>query len=319
MLDNVVNFSFYTIEHILIMILICPQATSEIPYTVLPHKIRQFFKSHLSNCSQSTPSEHTVPRFSVQIDGNFSHDDKVINLSAEELSKDILRQLVQLIHKKSHLHTSSCKEYTTCDSIKGYTDKINHSSDNGSGNVHEANSQFPDESSIKVPQPPNNRILKGKSSLLLAISTFGYQILRYPHFAELCWVTSKLKEGPSADINGPWKGWPFNSCIIRPNDSLEKVAVACGASTIKSKEKSGLVRGLIAVGLLAYRGSYTSLREVSFEVRKVLELLVGQINEKVQAGKDRYQFVRILSQVAYLEDMVISWAYSLQRYYWYFH
>ncbi|KAK7855934.1 tat-binding like protein 7 [Quercus suber] len=169
-------------------------ATSEIPYTVLPHKIRQFFKSHLSNCSQSTPSEHTVPRFSVQIDGNFCHDDKVINLSAEELSKDILRQLVQLIHKKSHLHTSSCKEYTTCDSIKGYTDKINHSSDHGSGNIHEGNSQFPDESSIKVTQPPNNRIVKGKSSLLLAISTFGYQILRYPHFAELCWVTSKLKE-----------------------------------------------------------------------------------------------------------------------------
>jgi hypothetical protein len=254
----------------------------------------------------------------VQIDGNFNHD-MVINLSAAELSKDIVRQLVQLIHKKSHIQASSCKEYITCDSNEGYTDTINKRSDPGLANVHKGETQCPDEPSVKFPQPPSNRTVKGKSNLLLAISTFGYQILLYPHFAELCWVTSKLKEGPSADISGPWKGWPFNSCIIRPNNSLEKVAVACSSNNIRSKEKSGLVTGLIAVGLLAYRGAYTSVREVSLEVRKVLEALVGQINEKVQAGKDRYQYVRLLSQVAYLDDMVNSWAYSLQRYYWYCH
>jgi hypothetical protein len=92
------------------------------------------------------------------------------------------------------------------------------------------------------------------------------------------------------------------------------VAAACSSGNIKSKERSGLVRGLLAVGLSAYKGEYNSLREVSFEVRKVLELLVGQVNEKIQAGKDRYQYVRLLSQVAYLEDVVNSWAYALQRY-----
>ncbi|KAF8413815.1 hypothetical protein HHK36_001808 [Tetracentron sinense] len=160
--------------------------------------------------------------------------------------------------------------------------------------------------------PPNIRTVKGKSSLLLAISTFGYQILRYPHFSELCWATSKLREGPFTEIIEPWKGWPFNSCIVRPNNSLEKVAARWSSGNIKNKENFCLVRGLIAVGLSAYRGVYSSLREVSFEVRKVLELLVGQINAKIQGGKDRYRFDYLLSQVAYLEDMVNSWAYSLQ-------
>ncbi|KAJ7948695.1 Atpase family aaa domain-containing protein [Quillaja saponaria] len=286
-------------------------ATSEVPYPELPHRIRAFFKTDGSSCSQLTPSKNTAPRFSVQIDENFDHD-MLINLSAEKLSRDIVEQLVQLIHQRSHIHTVPCKGYRTYDSIEHCTDAECPKTDNGSANEHVNQTQPPDDSLAKVPFPPSTRSLKGKSSLLSAISTLGYQILRYPHFAELCLVTSKLKEGPSADINGPWKGWPFNSCIIRPNNSLDKVAATCSSGNSKSKEKSGLVRGLIAVGLLAYRGAYTSVREVALEIRKVLEVLVDQINTKVQAGKDRYQYLRVLSQVAYLEDMVTSWAYSLQ-------
>ena len=52
----------------------------------------------------------------------------------------------------------------------------------------------PEESTVKVTSPPKGRSVKGKSNLFLVISTFGYQMLWYPHFAELCWVTSKLKE-----------------------------------------------------------------------------------------------------------------------------
>ena len=103
----------------------------------------------------------------------------------------------------------------------------------------------------------------------------------------------------------------FNSCITRPSNSLEKVPISCSPSNTRSKEKFGLVRGLVSVGLSAYRGAYASLREVCLEVRKVLELLVNQINAKIQSGKDRYEFGRILSQVACLEDMVNSWAYTL--------
>ncbi|XP_024022726.1 uncharacterized protein LOC21395390 [Morus notabilis] len=283
-------------------------ATSEVPYLMLPAEIRQFFKKEISNCAQSTHMEQTVPRFAVQIDGNFDRD-SVINLSAAKLSRDVVRQLIQFIHQSSHIHKTS-SENRTFDMIEEQAGMLNlntaHVSD-------DAPTRCNDESVVKAPLPPNNRTVKGRSNLHLAIASFGFQILRYPHFAELCWVTSKLKDGPSADVSGPWKGWPFNSCIVRPSNSEEKITVGSSSGNVKSKEKPGLVRGLIAVGLLAYRGVYTSLREVSFEVRKVFELLVGQINEKVQAGKDRYQYVRLLSQVAYLEDKVNSWAYTLQN------
>ncbi|XP_022753295.1 LOW QUALITY PROTEIN: uncharacterized protein LOC111301697 [Durio zibethinus] len=280
-------------------------ATSEVPHLELPDRIREFFKSDLQNCSQKTTLECTVPRFTVYVGRNFNHD-MVIKLSAAELSRDILQTFVHLIHQRSHVHEDS----KTKNFVQTYALAEN---DNTSHGLAGFESQSCGDLSVTVPAPPiSSRNLKGKSSLILAISSFGYQILRYPHFAELCWVTSKLKEGPFADIVGPWKGWPFNSCIIRPTNSLDETGVACGSSSIKSKEKFGLVRGLVAVGLSAYRGLYMSLREVSSEVRKVLELLVRWINVKVNTGKDRYQYVRILSQVAYLEDMVNSWVYSLQ-------
>ncbi|KAG6756635.1 hypothetical protein NC652_028382 [Populus alba x Populus x berolinensis] len=285
-------------------------ATSELPSSELPQRIRHFFENNSSNSRHSTPLEHTVPRFPVYIDGNFDHD-TVISLSAEALLRDIIQPFVQLIHLKAHIPTNIPKHHKTCDSILACSNAEYDNQNLCSVVKNEAGTQCP-HGPLNVPPPPNNRSLKGKSSMLLAISTFGYQVLRYPHFAELCWVTSKLKEGPCADVSGPWKGWPFNSCIIRPCNSLDKVGAACSSGNIKSKERSGLVRGLLAVGLSAYKGEYNSLREVSFEVRKVLELLVGQVNEKIQAGKDRYQYVRLLSQVAYLEDVVNSWAYALQ-------
>ncbi|KAG4960765.1 hypothetical protein GLYMA_13G273300v4 [Glycine max] len=282
-------------------------ATSEVPYTELPHKVREFFKSYQSKDGRSTPLEQTIPRFSVQIDENFDHD-MVINLSALELLRNVVEQLVQLIHQRSHVHMGSQKG-RSYESIEVSKDKVCQRKEDGPANDKKSEIQL--ESFTKVPPTPNSKSLKGKSTLLLAISTFGYQILLYPHFAELCWVTSKLDEGPCADVSGPWRGWPFNSCIVRPNNSQDKVAVSCSSGGTKSREASGLVRGLIAVGLSAYRGVYKSVREVSLDVRKVLEILIEKINTKIQVGKDRYQYFRILSQVAYLEDMVNNWAYSL--------
>lgn len=229
----------------------------------------------------------------------------VINLSAAKLSRDIIQLVVQLTQQRTH---ACIKEPKSHGPIKACTD--NNLASNG-----EARAQPLDGISKSDLPLTNNRALKGRSNLLLAISTLGYQILRYPHFAELCWFTSKLKGGPCADITGPWKGWPFNTCIIRPGDSSEKGIIACASSINKSKEKSGLVRGLIAVGLLAYRGMYASLKEVCFDVRRVFELLVGEVNARIQGGKDRCRYVRLLSQVAFLEDVVNSWAYSLQRYF----
>ncbi|GFP78632.1 tat-binding homolog 7 [Phtheirospermum japonicum] len=267
-------------------------ATSELPLSSLPDRITQFFGNE-TNCSLPSPLDHKVPRFSVQLDGNFNHD-KVINSSAAKLTKDLAQHFVQSLRGENHNYEKSEKSY---DMVEGDASRSCHIK--------------PSLVTLSTPVVLSNKAMKGKSSLSLAISTFGYQILCYPHFAELCWVTSKLKDGPCANTNGPWKGWPFNSCIVRPINSTEKVAVAqSGSSSIKTKE-SVVVRGLVAVALSAYRGEYTSLKEVCSEVRKVLETLVGQIDDKIQAGKDRSLFIRILSQVAYLEDMIISWAHAL--------
>lgn len=285
-------------------------ATSEVPYLALPHKVRQFFKSDPSNSNQNNLSEYTVPRFSVHVGEDINHD-SLVEQSAVKLSREIVQLFIHLIHQRSHVKADRKSD----DVIQGCSAKVSDSASDSKPSEVAIGSQSCGTSSTEVPPPPpSNKLLKVRSSLMVAIPAFGYQILRYPHFAELCWITSKLKEGPCADVRGPWKGWPFNTCIIRPATSLDEAAIPCASSNPKNKEKRHLVRGLVAVGLSAYRGEYTSSREVSFELRKVLELLVGWINSKVAAGKDRYQYLRILSQVAFLEDMVNNWAYSLRSF-----
>jgi hypothetical protein len=161
-----------------------------------------------------------------------------------------------------------------------------------------------------IQRNPSSRIVKGSEAF--AIVAFGIQILQHPQFSKLCWVTSKLQEGPCTDINGPWKGWPFNSCLLH-SSTLPGKSLNGGDNAVKGKEKTVCVRGLVAVGLLAYRGVYGSVIEVCAEVRKVLELLVGQIQTKILEKGNRFRFFQILSQVAYLDDIVNSWAYTFQR------
>lgn len=236
----------------------------------------------------------------MQLDGKLDHD-KMINSFTAKLTKDLVQHFVESLHGGNHIHEISFEE-KAYDKVQVDADRICHSK--------------PCRISQSTPVVLTNKTLKGKSNLLQAISMVGYQILCYPHFAELCWVTSKLKEGPCANPRGPWRGWPFNSCIVRPVNSTEKVSATSVSINIKSTE-SGLVRGLVAVGLSAYRGEYKSLKEVCSEVQKVLETLVGRIDDKIQAGKNRNKFIRLLSQVAYLEDMVSGWAHALQRYCYY--
>ncbi|MCD7468093.1 hypothetical protein HAX54_005891 [Datura stramonium] len=278
-------------------------ATSDVPLEALPVRVRQFFKNQALNSSIPFPLKDSVSRFTEQLDRNFDQE-CLIDSSAAKLSKDLAQHFIQLIHPTNHVHLHTCNDEAS-DKSEGDVAVECQRSDLRS-TIEDVNKQCP----LPTSAIANSRNIKGKSSLVLAITTFGYQVLRYPHFAELCWFTSKLREGPCADINGPWKGWPFNSCVIRPINSMRNVTLS--SNNNKDKEKYCMVRGLIAVGLLAYRGKYSSVREVSSEVRKVLELLVEQINDKIQNGRDRYQFVRLLSQVAYLDDMVNSWVYTLQ-------
>lgn len=282
-------------------------ATSEVPFLDLPCRIRQFFSSEMLNNSFSSRMKATVPQFVVEVDENLDHD-MVIETSAAKLSKDIVGYFVQLVHQGNHKQSSLSGEKNLCESFEGNIGTLLRSNP---GTATGDESKYPCAPVTSL--TPRNPV-KGKPNLMIAISSFGYQILRYPHFAELCWFTSKLKEGPCTHINGSWKGWPFNSCIGRPVDALESVTVTCGSNITRSKEKSCIVRGLTAIGLSAYRGEYTSLREISLEVRKVLELLVGCINDKIEAGKDKYRFFRLLSQVAYFEDMVSSWVYTLRSF-----
>lgn len=282
-------------------------ATSDIPFEDLPSQIRQFFRCETLKSGLRSSLKDAVPRFLVHLDGNLSSE-VVLDVSAANLSKNLVLYYIQLIYLGSHAkeRVSSDKEISDTAVIKNI-DAVPHSSDL----VSDAKLVGKFQTALDTSTVLRNHV-KGKSNLSLAISTFGYQILCYPHFAALCWVTSKLKEGPCADINGPWKGWPFNSCIARPVNPAEKVADACSSNIPKDKEKSFVVRGLVAIGLLAYRGGYTSVREVSLQARKVLELLVGHINSKIQAGKSKNKFFQVLSQVASFDDLVTSWAYALR-------
>uniref|UniRef100_A0A1J3J3C3 Tat-binding-like protein 7 n=1 Tax=Noccaea caerulescens TaxID=107243 RepID=A0A1J3J3C3_NOCCA len=288
-------------------------ATSGRPYKLLPLKIQHFFKTDLSKEYQPTMSE-AVPQFTVQVVEN-SDQDMAIDLSATELSRRAIQVFLHLVHQETHTHLELQKIYKREDPDQGCRDATYpNNADHGAEEEAGVKSKPLNDGSLKVPPLPISVNVKTKSSLQLAVSTFGYQVLRYPQFAELCWVTSKLKEGPSADVSGPWRGWPFNSCIIRPFNSSEQTITASGSNNVKGKDLSGIVRGLVAVGLSAYRETYVSLREVSFEVRKVLELLVARINVKIEAGKDRCRYIRILSQVAYLEDLVNSWVYAMRSF-----
>ncbi|XP_021719268.1 uncharacterized protein LOC110686954 [Chenopodium quinoa] len=284
-------------------------ATSEIPSSALPAELRQFFGCDILTSEGSVHSEYGTPRFSVEVEREFHHD-KLIHSAALDLSQDLIQQFLQLVHIGNHGDSDSSTAYKARHG--GKVDVLSHHNELKLMEEPRANPELAEGSIAKLPAPSASRNGKGKSSVTLAITTFGYQILRYPHFAELCWITSKLNEGPSTDVRGPWKGWPFNSCIVRPSKSVAKETVACNTNSSKGKDQFTLVRGLLAVGLSAYRGVYTSPLEVSLEVRKVLELLIEQIATRIQAGKDRYQYFRLLSQVAYLEDMVNSWSYSLK-------
>ncbi|KAL6845387.1 hypothetical protein ACP4OV_024882 [Aristida adscensionis] len=306
--------------------------TSDLRFQDLPSGVRGFFSTHVVGQLLAS-SEHTIPRFSVNIDSCCSWDE-MMGLCALRLSHDLIQHHVQFLHDRSH--KSGRDEQKDLASLEISAPGETESSENEqpscgvapreSPTQPAANSaqQEPSPSNVKdkeehvqkidvedtVRRNPSNRTVKGNESL--AIVAFGIQILQHPQFSKLCWVTSKLREGPCTDINGPWKGWPFNSCLLHSSTSSNN-PLNGGNNVVKGKEKTLCVRGLVAVGLLAYRGVYMSVMEVSAEVRKVLELLVGQIRTKMLEKRNRFRYFHILSQVAYLDDMVNSWAYTFQR------
>ncbi|PKA50184.1 ATPase family AAA domain-containing protein [Apostasia shenzhenica] len=324
-------------------------ATCELENSDLPFGVRQFFSTDTHNQADSTPTVHAIPRFLMHVDGKFDRE-LAINSAAEKLSYDLVHYYLQLMHQSAHLKYSGDKNLdlpilateaeadtnsahiqadtqehqaqnvkagktVTADGTGLYPEKIascGEASCRNGQHFHGENKRALSQTQPIFLQESFLRTSRGmKGNSILAIATFGYQILRYPQFAELCWVTSKLKEGPCTDISGPWKGWPFNFCVMHVDDSQDKVVPIANSSSAKSMESRGVVRGLVAIGLLAFRGFYTSVREVSADVRKVLGLLVLQMRPKIFGRKDRYYF-RILSQVSYVDDMVNSWAFTLQ-------
>ncbi|KAJ4820598.1 TAT-binding-like protein [Rhynchospora pubera] len=262
-------------------------ATSEIQLDDLPIEIMQFFNTSTSG----QPNAHTIPRFSVNLNSAFNPNE-VINSCAFRLSHELILRYIQLVHQSTHdAELKSPLQFP----LSNKTEMETKTGEFSSAAAAEIPSSIPTKTA--------------KSNILVgAIWSFGYQILRYPQFSELCWVTSKLREGPSAGTKGPWKGWPFNTCVVRTDSTT---------STTKEskKDQGGTVRGLVAVGLRAYRGEYSSVYEVCSDVRKVLELLVQKIRARVLEKRDPYRYFHILTQVAFLDDMVLNWAYSFQRSY----
>lgn len=303
--------------------------------------MRNFFKNDMLTLVPKTITARKEPFFSVSLDGRFNWD-IMCNNSAEKISRDLICLYIQTIHNKRHPGSEHFDSAGASFQTHPCLSENQMGGDGTSISIHpEALASRDSEhdlfmqcangdksfqmvgstvqSAVQPNQGSDSSISSNKTnirmkSLQVAIATFGFQILKYPHFAELCWVTSKLKEGPCTNTSGPWKGWPFNSCIARPCASQKSVAPEDRSAKNRSIESNSVVRGLVAVGLLAYKGAYKTVSEVALDVRKVLELLAAQIRVKILDGKDRYRFLHILSQVAYLEDMVNTWAYSTQRF-----
>ncbi|GJM93628.1 hypothetical protein PR202_ga10197 [Eleusine coracana subsp. coracana] len=223
----------------------------------------------------------------------FSWDD-MIDSCALRLSHDLIQHHVQFLHERSHKNNhDEQKEVFASMEISAPGEPKASKNEQPPGIASRENltqlapSSFLQESAPNVKdrdenvqkigfedtiqRNPSNRVVKGNESL--AIMSFGIQILQHPQFSKLCWVTSKLQEGPCTDINGPWKGWPFNSCLLHNTTSSDNdKSLNVGSNVVKGKEKTLRVRGLAAIGLLAYRGFYSSVIEVCADVRKVLGL-----------------------------------------------
>lgn len=153
-----------------------------------------------------------------------------------------------------------------------------------------------------VPERKSPRLsLPGQNITNVAICMVGYQLLYHPQFLELRHATSKLKEGPSFHAKRSERRVSYGSGDEK-NSQSDQV------------DDSLVLKGLVAVGLLAYTGIYLKPREVALGVRKVLELLMSQIDLKVSLGKDPQQFSHLLSQASSLEDKVFSWAHDLRRF-----
>ncbi|XP_078429096.1 P-loop containing nucleoside triphosphate hydrolases superfamily protein [Wolffia australiana] len=284
----------------LVVLATCEMATDDIP-----DRVKAFFTAGMVDGSKEALAEHTIPRFFVEIDGNIDHA-FTIRSSVSRIMCDVVKEYIQWIHRGHSRNMTKEKKIIQ----ERVFPKVNHDIDPGKEPSNGGDSCLVNRN-MTLSRGPFIGTTNNSSTYMIA--AFGYQILQYPQFAELCWATSRIKEGPSADVSGPWKVWPFNSCIVRPHKTADKPTPLLISKNSKSNEISGVVRGLVAVGLLAYRGSYNSVKEVSSQVRTVLELLVGLISEKILSGKDMYRYSRILSQVAYMEDLVNSWTYSILR------
>ncbi|KAI4999622.1 hypothetical protein ZWY2020_004211 [Hordeum vulgare] len=272
-------------------------ATSELKFQDLPCGVKHFFSTHVVDQCLSS-SEHTVPRFSVNVDSSISWDE-VLDSCALRLSHDLIQHHVQLLHDRAHNNRDEQKEVFAPMEI---------SAPDESKSCENQESTILAKSSLYVEERP---------SYPTKLPTCNAQ--PHPSASDVKdkeedpeKLVSRNPSSPCTDINGPWKGWPFNSCLLHGSSSSDK-SLSEGQSVVKGKEKFLCVRGLVAVGLLAYRGVYASVMEVCAEVRKVLELLVEQIRIKILEKKSRYRYFHILSQVAYLDDIVNSWAYTFQR------
>jgi hypothetical protein len=140
---------------------------------------------------------------------------------------------------------------------------------------------------------------KEQSYLSAAISAIGYQLLYNPELRELRHATCKLKYGPSF--------------VAKTKRKKSPSGYTDGGSCLNDELGSIDMKGLIAVGLLAYNGTYTKARDVASAVKEVLRLLMDRIDAKVNLGKDPEQFSHLMHQAASLEDKIFSWAYHLRR------
>lgn len=153
-----------------------------------------------------------------------------------------------------------------------------------------------------------------QKTLMSAIVYCGFQLLHDPQFRELRKATARLKVGPQVNIRD--KSGLDSSNV---NEYCQQFSCQDGRpgsshgpdSNEGSKEL--WVRGIVAVGLTAYRGLYSTATEVAWEVQKVIELLHQRISKRVESGANRWDYFPITSQAAALLDLLGSWRHEVIR------
>ncbi|KAJ7535761.1 hypothetical protein O6H91_12G044900 [Diphasiastrum complanatum] len=295
-------------HHVPLMIL----ATSAVSKHKLPHEILEFF-GHSED--PQAVKWHTVPCMCLQLP-TYEHYAEVFDRASQNLSEKLAKHFVDSVkHKLKEVNESlRAKEGSSPKAVKSeFGDDLpkalnEHGSFTGDLSLKEGSAE---KKRPLVQESPSEQ-----KALSTAIRLCGSQLLEYPKFSALRLATKKLKAGPSIALAGLCTTWMGGNtgryCAGSAKFPAEVFADGSSDSREENKAENLMLWGLIAVGLKACKGLYATASDVAAEVGTIVELLRENIIQRVNSGKDEWQFFHLMRQAAALQDMLSSWVHDIQ-------